>query len=244
MHISISPNTHFRSPFRGYFRICGHDKSAPTAADGLPKHCWRSAKMQRTHREKYTKQPQNTWRTLRKHPRNNPSGVGADSSRPHPDIIKYVYPFHRIRILTLSNTHIHFTTHVFSHYWIYTFISSNTHFRSPFRGYIHICGHDKSAPTAANGLPKHCWRSAKMQRTHREKYTKQPQNTWRTLRKHPTNTPQGVGADSSRPYPDIIKYTYPFHRIRILTLSNAHIHFISNVHSSPISWVFSYMRAR
>ena len=35
---------------------------------------------------------------------------------------------------------------MFSHYWIYTFISSNTHFRSLFRGYIHICGHDKSDP--------------------------------------------------------------------------------------------------
>ena len=26
-------------PFCGCFHICGHDKSAPTAADGLPKHC-------------------------------------------------------------------------------------------------------------------------------------------------------------------------------------------------------------
>ena len=42
IYIFISPNTciyititHFRSPFRGCLRICGHDKSAPTAADGL-----------------------------------------------------------------------------------------------------------------------------------------------------------------------------------------------------------------
>ncbi|MBF1473220.1 MAG: hypothetical protein HXN59_07390 [Prevotella pallens] len=54
-----------------------------------------------------------------------------------------------------------------------------------------------------------------MQRTHREKYTKQPQNTWRTLRKHPRTTPPGVGADSSCPYPYIIKYTYSFHQIRV-----------------------------
>ena len=33
-------------------------------------------------------------------------------------------------------------------------------FRSPFRGYIHICGHDKSAPTAADGLPFRCERIA------------------------------------------------------------------------------------
>ena len=53
-------------------------------------------------------------------------------------------------------------------------------------------------------------------------------NTLRTFREistHPTktpnehprnvqrNTPQGVGADSSRPYPYIIKYTYSFHQI-------------------------------
>ena len=29
------------------------------------------------------------------------------------------------------------------------------------------------------------------------------------------NTPPGVGADSSRPYPNIIKYTYSHYRIRI-----------------------------
>ena len=34
--VSTLPHTHFRSPFRGCFRICGHDKSAPTAADSLP----------------------------------------------------------------------------------------------------------------------------------------------------------------------------------------------------------------
>ena len=44
MHISISSQTCIRPPFRGYFRICGHDKSAPTAACGLPLHCERSAK--------------------------------------------------------------------------------------------------------------------------------------------------------------------------------------------------------
>ena len=40
------------------------------------------------------------------------------------------------------------------------------------------------------------------------------------------NIPPGVGADSSRPYPNIFKYAYPFHRIRISTLSNTHIHVI------------------
>ena len=146
------------------------------------------------------------------------------SPNTHLNIIKYIYPFHRIRVFTLLNIYIHFTEYVFSHYWIYTFISSNTHFRPPFRGCIHIrghdksvpygclwfaitlrtdcqniangllimqrpptkcvanipwmcserianawririCGHDKSAPTAACGLPLRCWRSAKTLRT-------------------------------------------------------------------------------
>ena len=34
-------------------------------------------------------------------------------------------------------------------------------------------------------------------------------------RKHPTYIPQGVGADSSRPYPYITKYTYSHHRTRM-----------------------------
>ena len=82
--------------------------------------------MQRTHREKYTKQPQNTWRTLRKHPRNTPPGVGDDSSRPYPDIIKYTYPFHHTRILTSSNTHIRITEYVYTHYQMHIFTSPNT----------------------------------------------------------------------------------------------------------------------
>ena len=44
---------------------------------------------------------------------NIPPGVGADSSRPYPCITKYTYSFHHTRILTSSNTHIHFTAHVF-----------------------------------------------------------------------------------------------------------------------------------
>ena len=44
---------------------------------------------------------------------NIPPGVGADSSRPCPNITKYTYSFHHTRILTSSNTHIHFTAHVF-----------------------------------------------------------------------------------------------------------------------------------
>ena len=62
---------------------------------------------------------------------NIPPGVGADSSRPYPCITKYIY----------------------SHYRIRAFKSPHMHFRLPFCGCIHIRGHDKSAPTAACGLP-------------------------------------------------------------------------------------------
>ena len=63
-------------------------------------------------------------RTPTKYVANTPSGVGGDSSRPYPCITKYTYPFHRIRV----------------------FVPPHTHFRPPFRGCIHICGHDKSVP--------------------------------------------------------------------------------------------------
>ncbi|WP_424785251.1 hypothetical protein [Prevotella pallens] len=67
-------------------------------------------------------------------PRNTPLGVGADSSRPYPYIIKNVYFHNQKRVSTLLNMR----------------------FRSPFRGCLHIRGHDKSAPTAADGLPFRC----------------------------------------------------------------------------------------
>ena len=37
--VSTLPNTCFCPPFRGGSRICGHDKSAPTAVNGLPLRC-------------------------------------------------------------------------------------------------------------------------------------------------------------------------------------------------------------
>ena len=42
-----------------------------------------------------------------------------------------------------------------------------------------------------------------------------PQNIHIHPRKHPANIPPGVGADSSRPYPYITKYTYSHHRTRM-----------------------------
>ena len=81
-----------------------------------------------------------------------------------------------------------------------------------------------------------------------------------------TNTPLGVGADSSCPYPDvtknayfhnqicvskssnmcfhIIKYVHLFQRTRISTLLNTHFHITTRTFPFPIMWMFSYMRAR
>ena len=53
------------------------------------------------------------------------------------------------------------------HYQLHIFALPNTHFPSPLRMCLRIRGRDKSAPTAANGLPI----------------------TWRTLCKTPTYTP-------------------------------------------------------
>ena len=82
----------------------------------------------------------------RKHPTYTPPGVGD----------RFIVPVSlhcQIRIFPLLNTYIHFIANGCPHLKIRIFKSPHTHFCSPFCGYIRICGHDKSAPTAANGLP-------------------------------------------------------------------------------------------
>ena len=70
--------------------------------------------------------------------------------------------------------------------------------------------------------------------------TKYTQNTPQDTNKHsvkyqrsPTkwgaNIPPGVGADSSRPYPCITKYTYSRHQIRVSVSPHTHIHIINYV---------------
>ena len=89
-----------------------------------------------------TKYPTNIPQNVHIQPRNTPHfiplDVGGDSLCPYFHIIKYAYSFPRTRMSTLSNTYIHSTTHVCS-FLILRF--------------FHICGHDKSDPTAADGLP-------------------------------------------------------------------------------------------
>ena len=119
-----SSNLYFRLPLRVCFRICGRDKSAPTAADRLPI----------------------TWRTIRKTPTNILPGIGDWFIVP-------VFLHNQKCIFTSSNTCFRFTAHAYPHYQLRVFTSLNTHIRLPLCGCFRICGRDKSAPTAADRLP-------------------------------------------------------------------------------------------
>ena len=70
---------------------------------------------------------------------NTPSGVGADSSCPYPDIIKYIYSFHHKR--------------AFAPHFVGVFIFAGT-INRPLRLLV-VCHY------AANGLPKCCEQIAK-----------------------------------------------------------------------------------
>ena len=61
----------------------------------------------------------------------------------------------------------------------------------------------------------------------------------RTPTKLVANTPSGVGADSSCPYPDIAKNAYSHYQIRVYSLSNMHIHIIKYVFSSHHAHIFA-----
>ena len=50
--------------------------------------------------------------------------------------------------------------------------------------------------------------------------------------KHPTNIPQGVGADLSRPYPYITKYAFSHYQIHIFVSSQTDVHILKYVYSN------------
>ena len=137
-------------------------------------------------------------------------------------VIKYVFPFQRTRISTLSITCFHIIKYTFPHHRTHISVCH-------FVGEYVYAGAINRSPTAANGLPKCCKRIA---------------ITLRTPTKLVANIPSGVGADSSRPYPCIIKNVYSRLQIRVSTLLNMYIHFTARTFPFVISWVFSYMRAR
>ena len=168
IRVFTPPHTHYRLSFCGCFHICGAINRTPTAADGLPFRCWRSAIMQRTHREKptntneiHTKHSAKYQQTFREIPTLTHE-IGCEHSarrrgpihrariltlsNTHIRITKYVHSHHRTHISTLSNTCIHIIEYVYSFHWIRAFALPHTHIRPPFCGCIRICGHDKSDP--------------------------------------------------------------------------------------------------
>ena len=137
-------------------------------------------------------------------------------------IIKYVYSFQRTRIF-------------FPHF-VGVFIYAGT-INRPLRLRT-VC------QNIADGLPKHCERIAKMLLTDCQNIANIPQNANEQSVKCATNTPLGVGADSSCPYPDVTKNVYFHNQICVFTLLNMYIHFTTHAFPFVISWVHSYMRAR
>ena len=124
---------------------------------------------------------------------NTPSGVGADSSCPYPDITNCTYSHYQIRI---SPPH-----------YVCVYV------------YAGAINRPLQLLTACQLRGEH---SAKHQRTHREKSTntyekptKHSANTQRSPTKQGANTPSGVGADSSCPYPNITNCTYSHYQIGI-----------------------------
>ena len=113
-----------------------------------------------------------------------------------------------------------FLSFLFYEYIIFNQRMRNEHTRNTWRT---VCDYVANIPQNAN---------------------KQSVKCQRTPTKCATNTPLGVGADSSCPYPSINKNVYIRYQIRISTLLNIYIHFTTHAFPSPITWVHIYMRAR
>ena len=113
-------------------------------------------------------------------------------------IIKYVYSFHH--------------THISVRHFVGVFVYAGA-INRPLR-LLTAC------QNIADGLPKHCERIAKMLLTDCQNIANIPQNANKQSVKCATNTPLGVGTDSSCPYPDVTKNVYFHNQICVSTLLN------------------------
>ena len=147
----------------------------------------------RTHHETPTKHPVNGWRSPTKLVANIPPGVGADSSCPYPNITKYVYPFHRIRVSISTYTHFHIIKYVYPHHRTHTSVRH-------FVGVFVYVGTINRSPTAANGLPKHCERIAKILRTPKNFATNTLRNALFWARIHKKKLLKPLGKKGFRRY--------------------------------------------
>ena len=130
---------------------------------------------------------------------------------------------------------------------------------------IHICGRDKSAPTAANGLPFRCKQIAIMQRTHREIPTLTHEMGCEHSARRRGRFIAPVSLDNqiyifalpntcihiithistlSNMCIFVIKYTYSHYQICVSTLSDTCIHTTARTFPPPFLWVNTDMRAR
>ena len=128
---------------------------------------------------------------------NTPPGVGADSSRPYPNIINYVHSRHQIRVSVSPHTH------------------SPSHF---------VCVY---VYTGTINRPLRLRTVCQLRGEHSA-------NTQRPPTKCLTNTPPGVGADSSRPYPNITKHTHSHHRTRISPPHYVCVHVYAGTINRPL----------
>ena len=112
----------------------------------------------RTHHETPTKHPVNGWRSPTNLVANIPSGVGTDSSCPYPNITKYAYSHNQIRVSISTYMHFHIIKYAFPHHRTHISVRH-------FVGVFVYAGTINRSPTAANELPKHCERIAKILRT-------------------------------------------------------------------------------
>ena len=117
---------HFRLSFCGCFRICGHDKSAPTAACGLPFRC-----------ERFVNNATLTHEIGCEHPARRRGPIHRARiltlSNIHIRITKYVHSHHRTHISTLSITCFHIIEYVYSFHRIRAFALPHAHIHTTAR---------------------------------------------------------------------------------------------------------------
>ena len=152
-------------------------------------------------------------------------------------VIKYVFPFHRTRISTLSITCIHIIKYVHSFY--YTHISV-----LHFVGVFIYAGTINRSPTAADSIAKMLLTDCdNVANTHEIGCEHSVRRRGRFIVPVSLHYQKRVFTSSNTCF-HIIKYVFSNHRICVFTLLNMYIHFTTRTYPSAISWVFSYMRAR
>ena len=121
---------------------------------------------------------QNTQHTPTKWGANTPLGVGADSSRPYPDINKNVYFHNQIYISTLLNTYFHIIEYIHKFHCKRAFVPH-------FVGVFIYAGTINRTPTAADGLPitlrTDCHNILNKLQTHNQQPAKNTKNTKNNL---------------------------------------------------------------